>query len=857
MSRAGTLLLVAALAVGGDACTKTASCKPGTLFVTVRLDAGSAAADTLHVSVVLAGGQTWAGSGARGSTASSGTVEIDFPAGSYPAGQSATITVDALAAGNVVGTGSSPIASLPAGCATATVDVQSTTGGDMGGDGGTGDMSMGHVFALRAAISYADGPATGVPYSAAIGDLTGDGKNDIVVTNDAAGVAVLVNNGDGTFAMPALYQANQHPQAVALGDLNGDGKTDVVVADSMSNDVIVYFNNGTGTITQSMAYAVGMQPGDNGADAVVIRDFNGDGKNDIAVAAANGANVLLNMGNGVFPQTAAVYAAGTRPAGIASADFNGDGKPDLVVANGGSPNVSVFLNKGDGSGTFNAAVNYATTGTSPVNVDVGDLNGDGKPDIAVATLQGAGGVTVFLNKGDGSGTFPTTVNVDANDPGPTGVAIGDIDGDGKNDVVIANNNNGLVYVVRNLGGNMFDVPQRWAVGAFAYDVHIGDLGNGHPDIVATNGGSGDTTVVLNDGKGNLVAAANYPSGPGSMSVAAVDVNKDGNADLVLADNGSSSSAGTAAVMLGKGDGTFQPVATYGAGTKPVAVVATDFDGDGWIDMALANAGMGATAGNLTVLLNKKDGTFATAVPYTPGTTPSALAFGDLTGDGKPELVVANGGSNNVSVFVNKGDGTGTFTGPTNYGAGMAPSAVAVGNVDQNMLADVVVANGGSGNLTVLINDGTGALVTPTTIPVGMTPASVLIVDLDGDGHNDLVVRDAGLANVDVLKGNGNGTFGMPVAYPVDDGALTNTVIAADIDGDGHLDLIATDARSQLSILLGKGDGTFKPRIAYAAGEAPSGVAVADFNKDGKLDALVANTAYGLNGGVSILLNVSR
>ncbi len=848
MTRAIAWPLVCAVLTLAAGCTKTAACKAGTLLVTVDLDATASAADSLHVTVAVTGGQTFTGVAAHASSAAAGTLEVDFPTGAYSAGKPATVTIAAFRAGAMLGSGAASLSQLAASCSTVAVTVRSMLG-DMGaGDLAGSDMTPpAKVFSLRAAVDYADGPSTGVPYSAAIGDLNGDGKNDIAVTNDAAGVAILLNNGDGTFGAPVLYQANQHPQSVALGDVNGDGTIDVVVADSQSNDVTVFFNNGSGVITQAGLYQVGTDPGGSGANAIALADFNGDSKLDLAVAAANGANVFLNQGNGTFPTTATVYAAGMRPAGIGSADLNGDGKHDLVVANSGSANVSVLLN--NGSGVFAAAVNY-TVGSYPVNVDLGDVTGDGKPDIAVACTEGMGGVTVLVNKGDASGTFPTSFAVDANEPGPTGVAIGDIDGDQKNDIVLANNNDGLIYVLHNMGGNAFAAPQRWAAGAFAYDVHLGDLGNGHLDIVATNGGSGDTTVILNDGAGNLVAGANYVSGIGSIAVVVADVNTDGKDDLLLANNGSG-----AGVMLGKGDGTFQPFVSYTAGTSPVGIVSGDFDGDGWIDLALANAGTTTVAGSLTVLTNKKDGTFNAAVPYTAGTTPSGLAVGDLSGDGKLDLVVANGGSNNISVFVNTG--TGAFAAPATYAAGAKPSAVAVGDVNGDHAKDVVIANSGSGNVTVYLNDGTGKLTTPTTFMAGMAPASVLLVDLDGDGALDIVVRDGGLANVDVLKGNGNGTFAAPVPYPVDSGFATAMVAAADLDGDGQLDLVATDASEQVSVLLGKGGATFAPRIVYAGGEDPTGIAIADFDKDGRPDVVVTDTAANLNGGVTVLLNTTH
>ena len=864
MSRAGlAAVALAALLVAGDGCTKSAACRAGTLFVTVTLDATAAGADTLEVTVAVAGGQTFSGSAPRGSAAAQGTIEIDFPANAYPSGQSVTISVAAQQGGMLLGSGSSVIASLAPGCATASVSVQAD-GGDMAGADLSGaDMTVPRLFSLRAGKTYSIGSNSSIPYSIALGDLNGDGKNDVAVSNSKAGVDVFFNNGDGTFGSAMYYQAGQHPQCVAIGDLNGDRKNDVVIADSQqAHGVIwVFFNNGNGTLnTNPVSYVVGDQPGNDGSQCVAIADFDSNGKQDIAVAAANGINVLLNQGNGTFPTTPAVLAAGMSPAGVVVADLDNDGKPDLAVANKASANVSVFLNMGNGTGTFKPVVNYGV-GSSPLNLDAGDVTGDGRPDLVVGNSDMKGGMTVLVNKGDGSGTFPTSFLVDAGNNNLWGVAIGDLDGDTKNDLVAVNNDNGVVYLYRNLGGNTFEAPRRYDAGDFAIEVQLGDLGNGHLDIVSANGGGADFSVLLNDGKANLTAAPCVLASDGPTQVASADVNRDGNPDIIAADNGplGATMNGNAVVLLGKGDGTFQPAVLYGAGFQPIGVVSADLNADGWPDVALLNAGgqqgMGMVAGTVSVLLNKKDGTFNVAVPYTPGMGPTAIAIGDLGGDPMPDLAVANGASNNVSVLIN--NGAGAFS-ATNVTAGTGPSGVAIADVSGDQKNDIVVANAGSGNVSVLINNGAGAFPTITNFAAGMTPGFVTLADLNSDGLADIIVRDNGLANVDVLLNKGGGMFDVAMAFPVDAGATGSAVAAADVDGDGKLDLVVTDGNHDLlSVLLGKGDGTFAAAITYAAGESPRGVLAVDLNKDGLLDVVVGNYAAGLVGGVGVFLNTTH
>jgi hypothetical protein len=239
----------------------------------------------------------------------------------------------------------------------------------------------------------------------AVGDFNGDGVLDLAVVNGGdssgrgRGVSVLLGHGDGTFGPAVTYAAGNFPQAVAVGDFNGDGVPDLAVANYGSDTVSVLLGQGDGTFRPATNYFVGFDP-----ISVAVGDFNGDGILDLAVAnqgsspdyADGNVSVLLGQGDGTF-RSARNYTAGIGPSSVVVGDFNGDGIPDLAVADAGG-GASVLL--GNGDGTFGAALSY-TAGRGPISVAVADFNGDGFPDLAVANNL-SDDVSILLNDGNWS-----------------------------------------------------------------------------------------------------------------------------------------------------------------------------------------------------------------------------------------------------------------------------------------------------------------------------------------------------------------------------------------------------------------------------------------------------------------------
>lgn len=384
-------------------------------------------------------------------------------------------------------------------------------------------------------------------------------------------------------------------------------------------------------------------------------------------------------------------------------------------------------------------------------------------------------------------------------------------------------------------------------------------------ISVLSGSGGGTSNVIYFPVWNSATSASFGSATGSpimvgvnpAAVVVADFNGDGKVDLAVAN----AKDGTVTILLGNGDGTFTPAPsspiTVGAG--PDALAVGDFNVDGIPDVAVANG----TAGTVTVLLGKGDGTFKASPgsPITVGTSPDALAVGDFNGNGEPGIVVANGGSNNIMYL--QGNGDGTFQGPVSTAVGTAPSALAIGDfvwipATTNAPAapsgdlSLAVANAGSNNVTILVGGGNGKFTAAPGSPfaVGTAPSSIAVADVNGDGVLDLAVANRGSNNVTVLLGTGTGAF--TTGSTVSVGNSPSALAIADFNADNKLDLAVTNsADSTVSVLLGSGTGGFTaiPTLP-ATGVGPSSLAVADFNGDGRLDIA---TADGTADTASILL----
>jgi hypothetical protein len=514
---------------------------------------------------------------------------------------------------------------------------------------------------------------------------------------------------------------------------------------------------------------------------------------------------------------------------VTFAEFNGDGKTDMAVASvgsGGAGPVRVYLN--DGSGGFGPPASFQTgdpNGTG--DIAAADFNKDGKQDLVTA---GSFNNNVSLLLGNGSGGFAANVDFGVGS-GPRAITVADFNRDGNPDVATANFF-GTASVLLGNGAGSFAAVRNFNVPSNARFLKAGDFNNdSKPDIVVSSETTNGVTVLLGDGAGDF-APASASFGVFNRTTLGLDVgdfDKDGALDLAVVN-----SSGPPEVVIWRGDGAghFAVQSTILAGFGARFILASDFDADGQLDLFVTNAD--ALTGS--VMRGLGGGSFAPQRRFAVGIqSPVYAAAGDINGDGKQDVGVVDV----VEVSTLVGDGAGGFLAPEAFpvSSNSFTAAISVAEGDYNLDGKVDLAVALDNGVTTLLNDGAGKFQSKFSGPVATSGpnGSIAAADFNRDGKLDVATTaGAGATSVSAFLGDGTGGFTRRSVTQADTSPLS--LYVADFNNDGIDDLVTpTFGGNSASILLGDGTGAFTRKAVAGFGSQVRVIAVADFNGDGKAD----------------------
>jgi hypothetical protein len=699
---------------------------------------------------------------------------------------------------------------------------------------------------LQYLFNRADFPTGNFPSGVAVGDFNNDGRPDVTVSNRLDNtVSIFLGKQDGTLGLKTDFPVATGPWGLATADFNHDGRLDIAVTGSCGPNcgvVSILLGNGDGTFAAHVEYTTGIDP-----ITLAAADLNGDGFPDLAVVdncgtACGFISILLGKGDGTF-RAKTDYPVGDSPYGVVLEDFNLDGKLDLAVANM-SNTISILL--GGGDGTFQASQN-TTSNNAPAAVAAGDFDGDTIPDLVVSHTGPPWALTFM--KGNGNGTFqpeqPFGTSFETYDT--SNLAAIDLNRDGKLDIVLTAVTKGGVIVFLGNGDGTFQPQDIYATKTYPFAFAVQDMnGDGHLDCIIADQENNDLTILLGNGDGTFSPKKSLPAGPvliqqtSAIAAAVADFNGDSIPDLAVAEGDFSYMNGGISVLLGKGNGLFQPPVYTNSNGALGAIATADFNKDGHLDVAVPNRNGAA------LLLGNGNGSFGAPlqVVMTQATPARSVLAGDFNNDGNQDLViVANGFVVSPPIYVLLGNGDGTFQSAKQFwNSTSIPQEVAAADFNHDGKLDLVV-NLNPNGIAVMLGNGDGTFQAPVPYATDQLPSGLTVADLNRDGVPDIVATGD---QVNVFVGKGDGTFASEVNY--NGGNFPQHVIVADVNGDGKVDIVAsaegTAATGAIEILLGNGDGTFRLPVEIASASFGR-IATGDLNQDGVADIVTS----GLPGGI--------
>ncbi len=698
------------------------------------------------------------------------------------------------------------------------------------------------------------------PRGLASADFDGDGDIDLVETGAKwisgttyqFSLRILDNDSTGLYTVISEDTLLYDPFGPVVADLNGDSKPDIIYSYYDFNNVpdydsiIVLMNNGNGTFAPPALYQSG-----RGIKYIHPFDADNDGDIDIAVYAFRDTTVvmLFNNGNGTFAPPSPFTVIG-QPKAIATGDLDGDGDLDMVFPVRRlypySPEFQILLN--DGAGAFTLDTTYTST-TTAFNSAIGDVDNDGDMDIVVLYDGGGssgnqnGRVSVMLN--NGSGSFPV-INDYASTRYMKHIELADIDNDGALDIIVgstyfsgSNHTEGAFQVLQNNGDGTFQAPIKYPVAVDVRGLQVADIDNdGDNDgIVITIGINGIQTLM------NNTLVSNHPPTFQAITAGQTSVIEGDTLNIVIQTidvdgqfaSLSASGLPTGASFTDNGDGTatlhFVPGFNQ-AGRYPVSIFASD--------------GLVVAQNDIEIVVYNGDGLFYDPNSFSLSGTPVAMSLADLNADGNTDVAVAMTNPASVETWANDGSTGLQLLGTLNVP--YSPDAITTADIDGDTDIDILVSSDSANMTHLLFNNGTGSYVVSDSFPTG----GFLMVsgDVDLDADIDIVItRRNATTGTYLLKNDGNGAFASAIWY--DAGTHPADMAGADFDANGSLDIAVADAvTGHVWVLLSNGTG-FAPAVPYSAGQQLSSLSTGDLDGDGDIDIITSSL---ISDTVSILIN---
>ena len=751
-----------------------------------------------------------------------------------------------------------------------------------------------------------DIPASGLSHEgAAVADFDGDGKLDVVLANsfNPASMSVYKNISTGSaiqFNAPINYAADSGPYTVAVGDIDGDGKPDIILANNGSN-VISFYKNTSSSGNISFADSINFTAGTN-PYSVAVRDLDGDGKADIAVTTQGSTSSLLVMRNttlnGIVSFDNAVNVASLSGGFTVSVgDLDNDGKPDLAVANG-SGAVTVVKNVST-SGTFSFySPQIFNTGKYLECIAMADLDMDGKPDLITSDNQ-SNQISVLRNTSTpGNISFESHVDYTAG-AYPIFVAVADLDGDGRPDIINANSSANAVSIYKNIiGENIVPVITSFTPASGINGTIVKISGTNFTGASSVKfGGVEAASFVVDSATGITAVAGAGASGDVSVSTANGTASLPGfiyNGPVIQSYTPVTGVTGKVVTINGL---NFTGTISVTFGGIPASLFTVDTSGK--IITAVVSSG---ASGSVTVTTSNGIAVlpgFTFDVPVITSFTPASgfagsniiitgKVFSAVPGDnivffGAVKALVSSASDSQLQVTVPAGAvyaplsvttsgltafsskpfipefqsdsaavAAGSFSVVQNYGTGLYPFGTAIADLNNDGKPDLITVNGQGNSITIFKNTSTIGIVsfnTKNDYAAGASPNRVTAGDLNGDGKTDIVVTNANSGNastISIFENTSSGdTISLSAKTDISTGNGSGGTAIADMDGDGKPDIIVGSGNSGIFSFL-KNTTTpgspisFAPKVDYTFFDRADNLTIADVDNDGRPDLIIAD-----------------